>query len=52
MVGHLEPVVVHPLQVTDPDHDLGKLLGVGIDLQPVKLRGLTRGTIDKPRMAA
>ena len=34
----LETVVVHPLQIADPDHDLGKLLGVGVDLQPVKLR--------------
>ena len=40
MVGHLEAVVVHPLQIADPDHDLGKLLGVGVDLQPVKLRGI------------
>ena len=36
--GHGKPVVVHPLDVADPDDRLGQLLGEGVDLQPGKLR--------------
>ena len=43
MVGHLESVVVHPLEIADPDYDLGKLLGVGVDFQSVKLCGIHLG---------
>ena len=40
MIRHFEAVVVHPLQIADPDHHLRKLLGIGIDLKSVQLRGI------------
>ena len=38
-----EAVVVHPLQVADPDDDLGEFLGVVVDLDAGQLRGADGG---------
>ncbi len=38
-----EAVVVQPLEVADPDHDLGQLVGVGVDFDAVELLRLHLG---------
>src|SRR5213592_941506 len=38
IVGDVEAVVAHPLEIADPDDDLRQLLGEGIDLDAVELR--------------
>ena len=40
--GDAEAVLVQPLEVADPDGGLGQLVGVGVDLDAVQLRGIGR----------